>query len=362
MKTKLFIMAAAAVTLLAACEKDNDATQDANTGRNVNGSGKQVVKMTKIYYAEEYQNYSLQSTSGSADRTEISWSGDNLSHFVKFRFKNGTEVQSGEGSIVYVYNGGVLTEMISNADGEQPHAYLTYTNGLLTEIYTTYDDGYDVGWKKNTISYTDGKVHEITELTSEGKNRSYVLTWNGDNVVRKERYSNGTLLETSDYTYDNKNNPKKIDLAVALVMMENLVSSLSANNVILESEYTTSRSYSYSYSYTYDGDYPVKCVERENNTGSTYDQYIYTTYYEYADGTGRGQVPPIYSINVQSNLEDWYGCGNGEYAAGSTAVIYVAPSWYGHEFRQWSDGNTDNPRSITVNANATYTAIFGNSN
>lgn len=30
----------------------------------------------------------------------------------------------------------------------------------------------------------------------------------------------------------------------------------------------------------------------------------------------------------------------------------------GYKFKQWSDGNTDNPRAITVTGNATYTAEF----
>lgn len=119
----------------------------------------------------------------------------------------------------------------------------------------------------------------------------------------------------------------------------------------------------HSYTYTYEDDYPVKQVEEyiSINTGAN-ATVTNTTYYEYADGTGSGQVPQIFTITVESNDRSlgtvYY---DGEYAAGTTAVIGATGS-YQHAFRCWSDGNTDNPRSITVNANATYTAIFGNSN
>lgn len=44
-----------------------------------------------------------------------------------------------------------------------------------------------------------------------------------------------------------------------------------------------------------------------------------------------------------------------------TAVISASPT-VGHRFMQWSDGNTDNPRTITLLGNTTLTAIFGEFN
>lgn len=49
--------------------------------------------------------------------------------------------------------------------------------------------------------------------------------------------------------------------------------------------------------------------------------------------------------------------GGGTFAAGST-VYLGATANLGWAFEKWSDGNTDNPREITVNGNATYTAKF----
>ena len=47
----------------------------------------------------------------------------------------------------------------------------------------------------------------------------------------------------------------------------------------------------------------------------------------------------------------------GEYAYG-TEITLTATANKGYRFTQWSDGNTDNPRIITVTENKTYTAEF----
>ena len=65
-----------------------------------------------------------------------------------------------------------------------------------------------------------------------------------------------------------------------------------------------------------------------------------------------------FTITVQSNNEAWGSVtGNGTYTKGTVISIgAIANSNY--KFQSWQDGNTDNPRSITVEENATYTAIF----
>lgn len=49
--------------------------------------------------------------------------------------------------------------------------------------------------------------------------------------------------------------------------------------------------------------------------------------------------------------------GGGSYAAGATATLLATPN-AGYHFVSWQDGNTSNPRTITVTGNATYTASF----
>ena len=49
--------------------------------------------------------------------------------------------------------------------------------------------------------------------------------------------------------------------------------------------------------------------------------------------------------------------GTGNYAGGTAVQLGVTPD-DGYSFTQWSDGNTDNPRTVYVDGDATYTAQF----
>lgn len=49
--------------------------------------------------------------------------------------------------------------------------------------------------------------------------------------------------------------------------------------------------------------------------------------------------------------------GGGNYYDGETATLYAVPKAY-HYFAHWQDGNDDNPRTVTVNGDSTFTATF----
>ena len=52
-----------------------------------------------------------------------------------------------------------------------------------------------------------------------------------------------------------------------------------------------------------------------------------------------------------------YVIGAGEYPQGSTATLVAVPFGQNY-FVRWNDGNTDNPRTITVTGDMTFTAEF----
>ncbi len=66
-------------------------------------------------------------------------------------------------------------------------------------------------------------------------------------------------------------------------------------------------------------------------------------------------VPNQYTISAIA--ENGYVEGTGEYDYGTTATLTAIADEHYH-FTQWSDGNTDNPRTVSVDGEATYTAIF----
>ena len=65
-----------------------------------------------------------------------------------------------------------------------------------------------------------------------------------------------------------------------------------------------------------------------------------------------------YTISVVSDNDQMgKAYGSGEFDAGTVTRIWGTPE-VGYQFDHWNDGNTENPRNITVDGNATYTAIF----
>ena len=65
-----------------------------------------------------------------------------------------------------------------------------------------------------------------------------------------------------------------------------------------------------------------------------------------------------FTITVQSNNDAWGSVtGGGTYVKGMVISI-EAKANSGYRFLKWQDGNTENPRSITVKSDETYVAIF----
>ena len=65
-----------------------------------------------------------------------------------------------------------------------------------------------------------------------------------------------------------------------------------------------------------------------------------------------------WTVTVKANNDAWGTVtGGGTFADGATATIAATPA-QGYQFVKWDDGVKDNPRTITVTANATYTAVF----
>ena len=65
-----------------------------------------------------------------------------------------------------------------------------------------------------------------------------------------------------------------------------------------------------------------------------------------------------YTITVNSNNDAWGTVtGGGEYEENAVATLIATPN-AGYSFVKWDDGVKDNPRTVTVTENATFTAVF----
>ena len=73
-------------------------------------------------------------------------------------------------------------------------------------------------------------------------------------------------------------------------------------------------------------------------------------------------APNTYTLTVSSgNVAQGTVTGSGTYDY-NTSVILSATANYGYHFTQWSDGNTDNPRVVSVTEDASFVAMFAPNN
>ncbi len=90
-----------------------------------------------------------------------------------------------------------------------------------------------------------------------------------------------------------------------------------------------------------------------------YSGYQYTDYYyRYCGRSVRPVQSPKYTITASAN-DAAYGTvtGGGTFAKGKTITLTAIPD-EGYAFSQWSDGNTENPRTVTVTQDSTFTVEF----
>lgn len=84
-----------------------------------------------------------------------------------------------------------------------------------------------------------------------------------------------------------------------------------------------------------------------------------TPYFYHIRGRAVRNFPEdqFYTLTVNGVSGKGRGIGSQRLRAGTVTKISAVPE-AGYKFSKWNDGNTSNPRSVTVNADATYTASF----
>ena len=104
------------------------------------------------------------------------------------------------------------------------------------------------------------------------------------------------------------------------------------------------------------------CEQLTHTSPDTYEGYIGLITREGCDSLQRWYITiaprPQYTITLDVNNTKFGSVdGAGTFPKDTIVQIWATPN-KGYLFNRWSDGNTDNPRQITVTQNETYTAIF----
>lgn len=109
---------------------------------------------------------------------------------------------------------------------------------------------------------------------------------------------------------------------------------------------------------TYAGNPDGSWVSLDGTTWNSICDYNYYLSWMIRPVLSTGSTPQTYTITaVSSNDAMGTVLGGGPYTAGTTVQL-TANAAPNHHFVSWNDGNTSNPRYITVTGNATYIANF----
>ncbi|MBO6051680.1 MAG: choice-of-anchor J domain-containing protein, partial [Bacteroidales bacterium] len=109
---------------------------------------------------------------------------------------------------------------------------------------------------------------------------------------------------------------------------------------------------------TYAGNADGSWVSLDGNNWNSICDYGYNLSWMIRPVLSSGSTPQTYTVTaVSANTSMGTVTGGGTYDAGTTIQL-TATAYQGYEFVTWQDGNTSNPRTITVTENATYTAYF----
>ncbi len=251
------------------------------------------------------------------------------------------------GGGTYVYNTNATLTATPNAgykfvqwqDGNTDNPRTITVTGDKTYTATFAAITYTITAKSNNTSYGtvsgsgEYNVNTTATLTATPKSGYKFVQWN-DGSTQNPR----TITVTGDKTY-----------TATFEGVPYTITAKSANNLM--GTVSGSGTYVYNTNATLTATPNAGYEFVQWNDGSTQNPRTVTVT---GDKTYTAQFAPKYTIGVKANGCDLY---EHQVEEGKQLVI-MAEAGAGYHFVQWNDGNTQNPRTITVTQDAAYTAIF----
>ena len=259
-------------------------------------------------------------------------------------------VVSGSATVNY------LDTIVMTATANYGYHFVQWNDGYNANprsVVVTRDSAFSAQFDHNQYSlllFIDNPIHG--SVSGEG-NYNYL--------------SNRTITATANYGYHfshwsdgNTSNPRTITLAqdtsfTAYFEKNSYVVTVGSNNdtmghatggdtVLYLDSVTISATSNYGYHFTYwqdnNTDNPRTVQVTQNKTYTAYFGYDQFTLTVQSDNTAQGNVS-----------------GGGSYNYLSNRTITATPT-YGHHFTYWNDGVTENPRTITLTQDTSFTAHF----
>lgn len=260
----------------------------------------------------------------------------------------------------------------------------SYPYGATATLTATANTGYEfLQWSdgnlQNPRTFTVTQNATYTALFSNGSGSMYTLTVRPSSPFLGETYGSGTYpagsaVEISafptPYSYFQKWNDGNTDNPRTVIVNSNMefiaeFGGLSFYTITVESANPERGEAFGGGSYREGTEVEIAAVAYEGymfekwTDGNTQNPRTITVTGD-ATYTARFVESSVttYVLNVVCNTEQGTVSGGGTYVAGTTATIQAFPN-PGYTFSNWSDGNPDNPRTITMNSDLTLVAFFG---
>ncbi len=308
--------------------------------------GTEPVKQADAQYTYEFQGWDPALSAANADQTytaiytptirtyTITWNIDGVETTEQLAYgaTPSHENPSKEATAQYTYTFAGWTPEIASVTGDA-----TYTANFTPTTRT-----YAITWQMD-----DGAVIEITQV-------AYGIT---------PSYADATKDATAEYTYTFAGWTPEVVAVTGDATYKATFTSTKNKYTITWKNYDgyalKTEQVEYGVVPEYSGDTPTK-----PSTDTHYYEFSGWTP-EFVAVTGDAEYTATFEekliedFTITTIAADDHGTitGGGTYKMGTTISLAVTPVDC-YEFTKWSDGNTDNPRTVVVTGDATYTAEF----
>ncbi len=281
-----------------------------------------------------------------------------IDHFTVTVLANNDEMGIVSGGGTYDYG----TEIQISATASEHYLFVQWNDGNDDNprtVIVTEDITYTAtfgAWRTVTVASTNE-----TEGTVEGTGEYVEGTTIQITAIPNEHYHFVHWIDEENPTRDfNTDNPRTI--TVTGNMTYTAVFAIDQHTITVESADEAMGTVSESNTYDYGAEIQISATAAEHyhfvqwSDGNTDNPRTITVT---GDATYIATFAPNnYTIVVSSLNEDWGTVSEGGTFPYGTEIQISATPRENYAFVAWTDGNTDNPRTITVVADAEYTATF----
>ena len=250
--------------------------------------------------------------------------------------------------------GSQVTLEVTDIDPDYTFDHWSDGSTGMSVSFTAEEDITYQAWLKQKPSY-----RVVTHLDPESGG---TITGDGYYIVGRE--ATLTVTPTSDYIFShwsdgNTDNPRTItvnDNVELTAYLLHLYDITTASSPTSGGTTTGDGRYPYGTNITIEATPAQGYKFKQWNDGNTDNPRIVAVT---GDTTYTATFAKLYDITVNSLPQGLCRCnGNGQYELGEEVEISVDRIDNNYRFDHWNDGNTDNPRTITVSGNAVYTAYL----